>query len=250
MRIGVIGTGLMASEVVKSIVDDGHEFFISKRSEARSSALAAAYENVHVADNQAVLDQADVIILGLLPEQAKPVLPALRFAPHHKVVSLMGGVSCDNIGPWIGPATLEAIMIPFPYIAAGASPALVYPKSPVLETLFEPKTRLYAMATEEELTVFLTGQSVLMSSLQLLSDAANWMSENGGNPNLSEPFLKQLVGGALCADGQGPLSDMIAQLSTPGGYNITLRNHLWENGTGKALSHGLETLFVRAEADE
>jgi pyrroline-5-carboxylate reductase len=55
MRIGVIGCGTIASAVVHGIAGDGHQITVSERSSRYADALAAAYDNVTVADNQGVV---------------------------------------------------------------------------------------------------------------------------------------------------------------------------------------------------
>ena len=68
MRIGVLGTGTIATAVVRGIAGDGHQISVSERSAENSAALAAEFGNVTVADNQAVLDRSDVVFLGLMAE--------------------------------------------------------------------------------------------------------------------------------------------------------------------------------------
>jgi len=66
MRLGVTGCGTIASAVVRGVADDGHSIAVSERSSTHANALAEAYENVRIADNQAVVDASDVIFLGLM----------------------------------------------------------------------------------------------------------------------------------------------------------------------------------------
>ena len=101
MRIGVLGTGTIASAVVHGIAGDGHDITISRRSEGRSSALAAAYETVTVAENQEVLDRSDVVFLGLMAETAWQILGALSFRPGQRVISFMAGASLGEVAEMV-----------------------------------------------------------------------------------------------------------------------------------------------------
>ena len=81
MRIGVLGTGTIASAVVRSVADDGHSITVSRRSAAVSAALARDHASVSLAENQGVIDASDVILLGLMADAAPRVLDGLRFRP-------------------------------------------------------------------------------------------------------------------------------------------------------------------------
>ena len=65
MKIGVIGTGVIASAMVTGFCDweCEHEFVLSPRNAEKSAALAAKYPNVTVAkDNQDVLDNCETVL--------------------------------------------------------------------------------------------------------------------------------------------------------------------------------------------
>ena len=70
MRIGVIGTGTIATAVVRGIAPDGHQITVSARSAANARALAEAFATVAIAENQAVLDASDVVLIGTTGAQA------------------------------------------------------------------------------------------------------------------------------------------------------------------------------------
>ncbi len=53
MRIGVLGTGTIASAVVQGIAQDGHEITVSKRSRARR-CIGGLLDAVHVGETTVV----------------------------------------------------------------------------------------------------------------------------------------------------------------------------------------------------
>jgi pyrroline-5-carboxylate reductase len=93
MRIGVIGCGTIASAAVHGIIGDGHQITVSERSASHANALAEAYENVSIADNQGVVDASDVIFLGLMAEVAHDVLGALRFREYQTFLTFMAAAT-------------------------------------------------------------------------------------------------------------------------------------------------------------
>lgn len=252
MRIGIIGTGTIASAVVRGIAGDGHRITVSKRNVRRAAQLAAEFDNVTIAPNQDVLDQSDVIFLGITADIADTVLPALTFSPDHHVISLMAGPSLAQIAAHIAPAKAEALMIPFPAIAQGNSPILTSPASALLQQIFGAKNTVIPLADPADLKSYLAAQAVLSPSIKLLADTADWLGSRINDPLQAEAFLRQLIGGSLLAEPltePGVLDRMIADLNTPGGLNAELRDFMQNRGTFQALKDGLDQLETRMKGD-
>ena len=96
MRLGVLGTGTIATAVVHGIAGDVtgdglyHQITISPRNKANAEALAAQYDNVTIAENQQVIEASDVVFLGLMPDVASAILPELNFKEGQIVISYGG----------------------------------------------------------------------------------------------------------------------------------------------------------------
>lgn len=239
MKIGFIGTGTIASAMVRGIAGDGHQITVSERSAARAAALAAEFANVAVADNQAVLDRAEVVILGLMADAAPDILGALQFRDDHRVISLMAGISLAQVAALVAPARAKAVMLPFPGIAQGGSPILAQGDTDLIETLFGARNRVFAMADEAELSAYLCAQAVLSPVARMVADAAGWLGARAGDAAQGEAFLRMLVTSSLAGTAA---SELVAALNTEGGYNQRLRLHMERAGMGPALLDGLDRL--------
>ena len=253
MRIGIIGTGTIANALVRGIAADGHQITVSDRNATHAAQLAAEFDTVSIAPNQDVLDQSDVIFLGLMADVADTVLGALTFSPDHRVVSLMAGPSLAEVTAWVAPARAEALMIPFPAIARGNSPILTYPASPLLDQIFSARNTVIALAEPADMNSYLAAQAVLLPSIRLLADTAAWLGQRIDAPQQAEAFLRQLVGGSLLADPlttSGVLDRISADLNTPGGLNAELRDVLQDRGAFQALQDGLDQLETRLKGDK
>ena len=143
MKIGIIGTGTIAAAVVDGIAEDRHQIIVSCRGQLHSSRLEKKYENVTVADNQKVLDESDIIFLGLLEDQAQSILSSLTFRPSQKIVSLMSGPPLIELRDMVAPAVAVANMIPFPGIATGGSPILVLGEAKIINSLFGARNSIF-----------------------------------------------------------------------------------------------------------
>ena len=239
MRIGVLGTGTIATAVVHGIAGDGHQIVVSERSAANASLLAAAYDEVAVAGNQAVLDQSDVVFLGLMAEVAEKMLPGLSFREDQRVVSFMAGASKDEAADMVAPAVLEAVVMPFPGIAEGGSPVLALGGTELLEELFGARNAVYAVQSDAELAAYLSAQAVLSPVARMVETAGSWLAAREAVPGAGEAFLRHLVASSL----QGTQSaELIEALNTEGGYNQRLRVHMEEGGMVQDLQGGMDAL--------
>lgn len=239
MRIGILGTGTITSALVTGIAEDGHQITVSARNADKAAALAMRFDNVQIAPNQQVVDNSDVVFLGLLASHAPTILRALSFRPDQKVVSLMAGLSLAEVDALVVPARCEAVMMPFPGIAQGNSPIMAQGDTALLEQLFAPRNRVYALKDEAELDAYLCAQAVLSVATQMVAGASDWLGARVSDPAQAEGFLRDLVGSSLAAT---ECHTLLAALSTPGGFNERLRIAMEDAGTPAALIRALNDL--------
>ena len=239
MQLGVIGCGTIASAVVRGIAEDRHSITVSRRGSAHANALAEAYENVRIADNQAVVDASDVIFLGLMAELAPDVLGALRFRENQRLVSFMAGATIEQADAMVRPARVVALMMPFPGISTGGTPLLVQGDTELVGQLFGARNSIFPLRDGAEMAAYLCAQAVLSPVARLINDTAEWLGERVSDKEQGEAFLRELVASNLSETGSAAL---IEALNTPGGFNQRLRLHMEASGMPEALRGGLNLL--------
>ncbi|MEM7115946.1 MAG: NAD(P)-binding domain-containing protein [Chloroflexota bacterium] len=248
MKIGFIGTGMIATAMVEGIVHDGHDIFVTERSRANSTRLANTYANVTVADSQAVIDKSEVVILALVDKAARVVLPDLVFRPEQQVFSVIVGIDFAEMTQLVQPATMAGIFIPYPHIAKGGSPLLAYPASDTLEAIFGNKNTIIPMAEESMLNSYLAAQGVLCPTVKLLLETSRWLTQRIGDAESAETFVRVLVGSYLLGVDEGEtavLQSLVDALGTEGGLNAELRDHFTDQGVYNILHSGLDQLETR-----
>ena len=239
MRIGVIGTGVIATALVRGLAAQGHVITVSQRSAANSAMLARDIPEVSVAENQTVLDTSELVFLGLMADAAPNVLAALRFRPDQQVISLMAGATLVQTAPMVAPARAVALMLPYPGIAHGGSPILALGETALIEALFAPRNPIFRLRDEAELSAYLCAQAVLSPVAQMVADTSDWLGDRADEPAQAEAFLRALVASNLSA---GSAKALVAALNTEGGHNQRLRTHLERAGIRAALAQGLDKL--------
>ncbi|SNT13565.1 NAD(P)-binding domain-containing protein [Antarctobacter heliothermus] len=239
MRIGVIGCGTIARAAVEGIVHDGHEITVSERGAHHSSSLAEAYENVQIADNQGVVDASDVLFLGLMAEVAPDVLGALTFREGQIAITFMAGASLEEADALVRPARATAIMMPFPGIAQGGTPIMMYGDAKIVTDIFGTRNSIFPVRDANEMTAYLSAQAILSPVARMVGDAADWLGDRVSDKNQGEAFLRELVASNLSAIA---CESLIEALNAPGGYNQRLRLHMEAQGMTSALRNGLSKM--------
>lgn len=241
-QIGFIGTGEIAAAMVTGLTGQGHQIFVSKRGKAIAAKLAQ-FDDVTIADNDQLVANCDVVILCLLADVAKTVLPDLPFRADQQIISVMVDVSYDQLKTLTAPATDIAITIPLPHIATGGCPLPCYPKSKAVARLFGHQNPVFSVATETGLNAHFAATAMASVTFAQAKVAVDWLGEQTGDTAAAEAYLIAMLAGfyqGLETDGRARLDAALAALSTAGGLNATLRAHMKQAGTEQDLRDGLD----------
>ena len=239
MKLGFIGTGKISTAVIHCLAPNSYKIFISKRGIENSERLSKTYKNVLSCDNQEVVNQSNVIFIGLTADKAEKVLTELSFSKEQLVVSFMAAVSKEKVEKLVNPATFDSIMIPWPAIRDKGSPVLCWPSSPLIKKIFQENCNVIGFDKFAFFEKYLIAQAVLSPILQMLEVTSDWLSENTKMIDQEDEFLRSLVATTLLSQS---ISQGIVGLSTKGGLNERLRKHMDEKGAYKYLIDGLQSL--------
>jgi pyrroline-5-carboxylate reductase len=129
--LGIVGVGAMAEAIVTGLCQGAENppfIYLSPRSAARASRLAARYPSVHVVGgNQTVIERADVVLLCLRPQDAPAALCDIAFRAQQAVISVMAGVPIGALRPLVAPAEVLVRAIPLPAAARRAGLTAIHP---------------------------------------------------------------------------------------------------------------------------
>lgn len=242
-RIGFIGTGEIASAMVRGLAGKGHSIVVSERTEAVARQLSQDFDEVTVAGNQQVLDNSDIVCLCLLKSVAGNVLPDLSFRTDHSLISVMADVPLATVRDWCAPARDICITIPLPFVATGGCPLPVYPASPVLEELFGADNLILPQPSEDALTAHFAACAMASVVMSELRSASQWLAGFTGNPAAAEAYLITTFSGFFAGMTPGApeqFAQALQGLSTEGGLNATLRAKVEQAGVNDLIRDGLD----------
>ncbi|MFT5594688.1 MAG: pyrroline-5-carboxylate reductase [Oceanicoccus sp.] len=107
--IAFIGGGNMASAILGGLIENGfnsNDIFVSDPSEEKLAELAKQFSVNTTNDNNAVIAQADVVILAVKPQVMQHVIAPLKTVLADKkplVISVAAGISLDSLSAWTDP---------------------------------------------------------------------------------------------------------------------------------------------------
>ncbi|CAE7251780.1 unnamed protein product [Symbiodinium sp. CCMP2592] len=268
--VGVVGVGTIGSAVVRGLCKSGPEtppkglraVVLSPRGTAKAEALRSEFPKiVRVASsNREVVEEADCVLVSVLPQQAEMVLQDLAFRPDQEVISLVAGLSVQKLRDLCAPARSVSIAIPFPSVAKQSGAALLLQPGPGARAVFRLVGRHVAVEDSEHFRRLMC-VSGLMGNFykqQLTAQeqrhcvtvlVLEWLEE-GGVPADTAAAWTSAAFGAFAADSAGATPHTFAELlaeQTAGGLNEKVWQLMEEDGNNDALRHVLEAVHHRLQ---
>ncbi len=221
---------------------------VSPRSPGVAADLAASSRVSIAQSNQDVLDAADTILLCLLAVVAKEVMPALRFRPGHRVLSVMVDYSVEDLLVDCSPCSHVELTIPLPFIETGHCPLPCYPTAQIVEELFGDDNIVTVLTTIEAMQPYIAVSGVISAFMQSVDEVSGWLGGQTKNRVAAEAHVLNLLVGYLQAvtrDGDDRLKEAVSDLSTEGGLNAQYRQALLDAGYYQTMRAELDVLLKR-----
>lgn len=254
MKIGVVGVGAITTDVCEAIEElhpGKHTYYLSPRSADRAAKLANKYDNfIQCESNQAVVDESELIFIGVLPTQVDELLSTLTFRAEHIIASMAGAKSPSYLKPLIAPATKVAQLIPLPMIEYKKGPIVVCPHIPEIHDLLEGLGDIVELDDDAQIPIFSAASAAMSTIFRLTSELADWIHSQGIDAETSTRYatsLLEAIGTKANHIDPTTLQDQVVKHETPGGLNESTRVNLekvdWFTGLSKQMDY-LINVFI------
>jgi pyrroline-5-carboxylate reductase len=220
--IGIIGSGHLIKHMMPTLSKTGYHFIVSERGVVTSTYLASHYDVEVSSNNQAIVDQADIVIIAVRPFDAVNVCEALRFKDRQIALSLCAGLASTELAPMVAPAHLVMAM---PVIAAqfGESPTLMFPEDASCRALLEPCGPVLALETEADFAPAATIACYYGWVQELIGEMADWVSAKGVDPATARMLTAQMTRAAATTVRErkdDSVRDLVDELATPRSFTL------------------------------
>ncbi|MCL7988830.1 pyrroline-5-carboxylate reductase [Sphingobacterium sp. lm-10] len=258
-RITIIGSGNIGFSLAKGIAQAGiytkSDIMLTRRSvQAMTEELAAGF-TVSADNAKAVLD-AEIVVLAILPQQAKLVMEEIRTAlkPEQIIVSVVSGVSCADMRAVLGEQAIIVRAMPNTAIAIGQSMTCITTDRAtadqvgVVERLFN--TVGAVVVIQEELMTAATalcacGIAFFLRSIRAASQGG---VEIGFHAHDALKMAVQTAKGAadLLLQMQSHPESEIDKVTSPKGCTIAGLNEMEHHGFSSAFIKGIKLSALKA----
>lgn len=201
------------------------------------------------ADNQAVSDAADLVVLATRPADAEGAARSIAFRAGQTVVSVVSSLRRADLMPAVAPAHLVRAM-PISCASIGASPTVIYPDDGEARRLFRKVGRVHALDDESQFAAATSVAAFYGWLYGLLDHIATWASEQGLPQPTARSLVLEAVRGAAELGLSRPhqdLSAMVEGLTTPGGLTELGLRVIGEQGGMDAWVRALDAVLQRLE---
>ena len=165
--LGIIGVGQLGDFMVRGLRNGGWpgKIVLSPRNAQRVATLARACECSVAVSNQAVVDQADIVMVAVRPEQVPDTMAGIRLRPDQTLLSVAAGLPLARLQGLL--PTGQSVIRAFPMSSAefGASPTMMYPADAAVEALFNHTGQSIVLARESDFDI---GTPIACASIWLL----------------------------------------------------------------------------------
>lgn len=255
MKLGFIGTGALTSAIVtglKSLEGDPVSIVLSPRNEEIAANLASRYPNVRVAaDNQAVLDECDTVMLAVRPQIAPQILPELRFRRDHHLISLIATLSHEEIVGLTAPASHVTKALPMPMIAHRLGATIVYPPDPGVTALLGGLGKVIEVENSSEFDALSVVTATYATYFKYLETIHHWLKAHGVEDTKGRDYIAALFEALGHAPDTAPDLDfthMAQDYATRGGINEQVLNELMARNVFDAFAASLDGVHRRISA--
>lgn len=250
MKLGFIGTGTITAHIVRGLKSSplaDWSVILSPRNESVAQSLAETLDGVTVAaDNQAVVDAADTVVLAVRPQVAEAVLRPLRIRPDQPVISLIAATDARRIADWTG-ATQVCRAVPLPFVENRSDVVPVFPPHPEAMQLFNALGKAMPVQDQESFDLYATLSALMGSYFSILEGAEDWAAGHGLPHADARVYLAGLFQnlGAKAAASPHSFATLRKDHSTAGGLNEQVFTEFARDGGMAALTGGLESVLRR-----
>jgi pyrroline-5-carboxylate reductase len=254
MTYGIIGVGAIAAAIVTGLCEreqDAPAIVLSARNPDRAAGLASRFATVRVAQsNQDVIDGSSVVLVCVRPQDARCVLPGLKFSEHHAIVSMMAGMSIEALRALVAPTQNIARAIPLPCVAAREGATPIFPPTDAAKALFDRLGSSIEIPNERAFEATSASTATIAAHFAYLNTICRWLIAQGVSETAARRQVTATFAG-LAEQLRGQDEDfaiLARDHATPGGINEQFLGVLEQARVFDAVDSGLNRVLERLVA--
>lgn len=263
MKLGFIGSGIMAEAIVSGVLNKGlvpaESIFCADPYAARCEALTKRYGVNAGTNNREAVENADVVFLSVKPQVLSEVSESLlgSFRPDQLIISILAGVDTKSLKRALGHHSIVRTMPNTP-ARVGEGMTVWTATSEVSQKQQETARELLACLGEElfvsregdlDMATALsgTGPAYVFLFMEALIDAGVHL---GFSRRVAEKLVLQTMKGSVdfAIQSDAHLAELRNQVTSPGGTTADAIYYMEKGGMRTVLSKAVFAAFQKSRA--
>ena len=254
MKLGFIGTGKIASSVIRGICRSKISFtkiLISPRNKKVSSNLKKKFKKVIIAkNNQEIVDKCNWIFLSITPTVGKKIIKELRFQSNQTIISFISTTTLTELKKAIKVKAKIVRAIPLPPISLKKGPVPICPPNKKVKEFFNKIGTTVEIKNEKSSINFWATSGMMAPFYELLRVMTNWLVKKGVKRDNAQKYITSLflaLSEDAVANSRKDLKHLVKESQTPNGLNEQSVRELTRLGFYKKLEKTLNSLHKRLD---
>lgn len=228
--LGILGIGHLSEHLVAGWMRsaDPPELLLSPRNAEKAQVLAERFGLPIAADNQALVDRSEAVLLSVRPWHALEVVGRLSWRPGRTLISAVAGLPLAELQA-AAPQTKVSRVMPLIAAAVGESPTTLYPEDALTRTLFSPLGPVVSVPDETRFDAANIAHCYYGCLYALMEQAEAVMAEAGLDSASARLLASQATRAAatMARDHhREPLEETTAAIATEGSFTKLGLDHL------------------------
>lgn len=252
MNLGFIGTGNIATSVIKGLCtsnNDNLHINVSPRNKEKSLLLENLFQMVTRREsNQSVLDHSEVVFIALPPDRTEEILKGLSFSKKHRVVSLVPFLKHNELRNCVAPASKVSRAVPFPTVENHECPILLYNPDKTVSNICKLIGNPIPVSTESELQALWVLTGLIAPFYDLTETLSNWAQSQHVEASVANRYVMELFSSLTCYPRKNKAYDFTElknEATTPNGLNFQALNIIKTNEANQAYRIAADALLKR-----
>ena len=252
MKLGFIGTGKIASSVIKGVCSSKISFkkiFISSRNNIIAKQLKQKFKKIEISkDNQKIVDNCDWVFLSVTPVVGEKIIKELKFKSTQTVISFISTITLSELKKVIKVKAKIVRAIPLPPISLKKGPVPICPPNKKVKVFFDKIGTTIEIKSEKLSINFWSTSGMMAPFYQLLSTMIDWLVKKGVKRNNAQKYVTSLflaLSEDAVVNSKKDLKYLVKESQTPKGLNEQGVKELTKAGFYKSLEKTLNSIHKR-----
>ncbi|CAB3655553.1 NAD(P)-binding domain-containing protein [Paraburkholderia rhynchosiae] len=254
--LGILGVGDLTEKMVRGLIRSGafagSAFYLSGRNREKAIALVEEFGCVLRTSNQAVVDEADVVLVGVRPAQLEELAHQLVLRTGQPIISVAAGVTVRQLTGLFGERDVSRAILSYAS-EINQSTVAVFPAQSMAGQLLSTLGTLVSLDTERDFELATIGACMNGWVYFLIDEMQQWLGKKGLPSETARRLVLSSVADSAAYSHyriETPVGELGASIATPGTYTANGLEVLRERGGPDAWLGACETVFKQLAVRE